>query len=204
MDSIIADAANAKGTLIVGNYDEVFGGYGGGSFIINTPGGGAGESDYGIPLAVITGIGAAGAAVAGAAAAAGGGGGNGGSETERTSTYRMRIRKDFEDYIVCGKSPETIYAQMIEITAGGREERDDLTTARRSSAAGSGRRPDVQAVTWERSTCGRERTAEEDVRWLTQKGRSLQQHPLPDNRRAEDQVPRAGGGDGPAAERPLR
>lgn len=140
MDSIIADAANAKGTLIVGNYDEVFGGYGGGSFIINTPGGGAGESDYGIPLAVITGIGAAGAAVAGAAAAAGGGGGNGGSETERTSTYRMRIRKDFEDYIVCGKSPETIYAQMIEITAEGEEiERDDLT-ATLSITSGGGLR----------------------------------------------------------------
>lgn len=138
MDSIIADAANAKGTLIVGNYDEVFGGYGGGAFSINTPGGGAGESDYGIPLAVLTGIGAAGAAVAGAAAAAGGG--NGGSETERTSTYRMRIRKDFEDYIVCGKSPETIYAQMIEITAEGEEiERDDLT-ATLSITSGGGLR----------------------------------------------------------------
>ncbi|MDN7012525.1 hypothetical protein FGW20_05615 [Methanoculleus sp. FWC-SCC3] len=138
VDSVIADAANAKATLIVGNYDEVFGGYGGGAFSINTPGGGAGESDYGIPLAVITGIGAAGAAVAGAAAAAGGG--KGGSETERTSTYRMRIRKDFEDYIVCGKSPETIYAQMIEITAEGETiERDDLT-ATLSITSGGGLR----------------------------------------------------------------
>ncbi|KAF5087194.1 hypothetical protein DSECCO2_51180 [anaerobic digester metagenome] len=146
MDSIIADAANAKGTLIVGNYEEVFGGYGGGSFSIDTPGGGAGESDYGIPLAVITGIGAAGAAVAGAAAAAGGGGGNGGSETERTSTYRMRIRKDFEDYIVCGKSPETIYAQMIEITAEGQTiERDDLT-ATLSITSGGGLRVEDQTL----------------------------------------------------------
>ncbi|WP_054847477.1 hypothetical protein [Methanoculleus chikugoensis] len=154
VDSIIADAANAKGTLIVGNYDEVFGGYGGGIFSIDTPpgGGGAGESDYGIPLAVITGIGAAGAAVAGAAAAAGGG--KGGSETERTSTYRMRIRKDFEDYIVCGKSPETIYAQMIEITAEGETiERDDLTaTLSITSGGGSGSRiRRSPAATWERS-----------------------------------------------------
>jgi len=138
VDSVIADAANAKATLIVGNYEEVFGGYGGGIFSIDTPGGGAGESDYGIPLAVVTGIASAGAAVAGAAAAAGGG--KGGSETERTSTYRMRIRKDFEDYIICGKSPETIYAQMVEITAEGQTiERDDLT-ATLSITSGGGLR----------------------------------------------------------------
>jgi len=52
----------------------------------------------------------------------------------------MRIRKDFEDYIVCGKSPETIYAQMIEITAEGEEiERDDLT-ATLSITSGGGLR----------------------------------------------------------------
>ena len=144
VDSVIADAANAKATLIVGNYEEVFGGYGGGIFSIDTPGGGAGESDYGIPLAVVTGIASAGAAVAGAAAAAGGG--KGGSETERTSTYRMRIRKDFEDYIVCGKSPETIYAQMVEITAEGETiERDDLT-ATLSITSGGGLRVEDQTL----------------------------------------------------------
>jgi hypothetical protein len=146
VDSVISDAANAKAKLIVGNYDEVYGGYGGGIFSIDTPGGGAGESDYGIPLAVVTGIASAGAALAGAAAAAGGGG-NGGSETERTSTYRMRVRKDFEDYIVCGKSPETIYAQMIEITAEGEEiERDDLTAAL-SITSGGGLRVEDQTLT---------------------------------------------------------
>ncbi|PKL62347.1 MAG: hypothetical protein CVV31_06570 [Methanomicrobiales archaeon HGW-Methanomicrobiales-2] len=140
VDSVIADAANAKATLIVGNYNEVFGGYGAGSFSLNTPGGGAGETDYSIPLVVVTGIFSAGAALAGAAAAAAGGGGNGGSETERTSTYKMRIRKDFEDYIVCGKSPETIYAQMIETTAEGEViERDDLT-ATLSITSGGGLR----------------------------------------------------------------
>lgn len=145
VDSVIADAANAKAKLIVGTYDEVFGGYGGGIFSINTPGGGAGESDYGIPLAVVTGIFSAGAALAGAAAAAGNG--NGGSETERTSTYRMRIRKDFGDYIVCGKSPETLYAQMVEITAEGETiERDDLT-ATLSITSGGGLRVEDQTFT---------------------------------------------------------
>ncbi|WP_250988179.1 hypothetical protein [Methanoculleus oceani] len=144
VDSVIADAANAKPTLIVGNYEEVFGGYGAGSFTINTPGGGAGETEYGIPLVVVTGIFSAGAAVAGAAAAAGGG--KGGSETERTSTYKMRIRKDFEDYIVCGKSPETIYAQMVEITAEGETiERDDLT-ATLSITSGGGLRVEDPAL----------------------------------------------------------
>ncbi len=50
----------------------------------------------------------------------------------------MRIRKDFEDFIVCGKSPETIYAQMIEITADGEEiERDDLTAALSITSGGA-------------------------------------------------------------------
>lgn len=144
VDTVIEDAANAKPTLIVGNYEEVFGGYGAGSFIINTPGGGAGETDYGIPLVVVAGVFSAGAALAGAAAAAGGSGGNGGSETERTSTYKMRIRKDFGDIIVCGKSPETLYAQMVETTAEGEViERDDLTAALTMTSGGGLRVEDV-------------------------------------------------------------
>jgi hypothetical protein len=144
LDSTISDAANAKPTLIVGNYEEVFGGHGAGSFSIDTLAGGPGETDYGIPLVVVAGVFSAGAALAGAAAAAGG---SGGSETERTSTYKMRIRKDFGDIIVCGKSPETLYAQMVETTAEGEViERDDLTAAL-TMTSGGGLKVEDQTLT---------------------------------------------------------
>jgi len=133
LDSVVDDAATAKSRLIVGNYEEVYGGYGAGSWGIDTGAGDAGVVDYGVPLVVVAGIFAAGAAVAGVGAAAG----SGNTETERTSTYRMRIRKDFGDYIVCGKPPETLYAQMIEITAEGETiEREDLTASIQMSSGG--------------------------------------------------------------------
>ena len=133
LDSVVDDAATAKSRLIVGNYNEVYGGYGAGSWGIDTGAGDAGVVDYGVPLVVVAGIFAAGAAAAGVGAAAG----SGNTETERTSTYRMRIRKDFGDYIVCGKPPETLYAQMIEITAEGETiERDDLTASIMMSSGG--------------------------------------------------------------------
>lgn len=126
LDSVIDDAANAKGKLIVGNYNEVFGGYGAGAFSFDTSAGGPGDTDYGIPLVIVAGIFATGAAVAGASAASR----EGGLKTERTSTYRMRIRKNFGDYIKCGAEPETIYAGIIETTAEGNEiEREDLAGA---------------------------------------------------------------------------
>ncbi len=134
-DSVVEDAARAKHKLIVGNYNEVYGGYGAGSAFINTGAGDAGDVDYNLPLVIITGIFSAGAAVAGAAAAAGTG--KSGNETERTSTYRMRIRKDFGDAIVAGDSPQTLYAQMIEVTYEGEEiEREDLTASMTMTSGG--------------------------------------------------------------------
>ncbi|ADN36871.1 conserved hypothetical protein [Methanolacinia petrolearia DSM 11571] len=133
LDSVIDDAANAKAKLIVGNYDEVFGGYGAGAFSINTLAGGPGDTDYGIPLVIVMGILATGAALAGASAAAG----EGVIESGRTSTYRMRIRKDFGDYIKCGADPETLYAAIIETTAEGNEiEREDLSSSITMSSGG--------------------------------------------------------------------
>lgn len=124
VDSVVEDAANAKARLIVGNYDEVFGGHGAGPLSFDTNAGGPGATDYGIPLVIIAGIFAAGAAVAGTSAASGEG------RTERTSTYRMRISKDFGDYIKCGESPKTLYAGIIETTYDKKEiERADLASS---------------------------------------------------------------------------
>ncbi len=133
LDSVIDDAATCKSKLIVGYYEEIYGGHGAGSWGIDTGAGGSGAVDYGVPLVVVAGIFAVGAAIAGVGAASG----SGNIETERTSTYRMRIRKDFGDYIVCGKPPETLYAQMIETTSEGETiERDDLTASIMMSSGG--------------------------------------------------------------------